>query len=118
MSEVQSPRHHDEQGKAIKEVGGFELISKLGKGAMGAVFKARQKSLDRIVALKILPPSIAKDSKFIERFQREARASAKLNHPNIVQGVDVGKDEASGVWYFAMELVDGPSALKLLKSQR
>jgi eukaryotic-like serine/threonine-protein kinase len=100
----------------LKEIGGFELISKIGQGGMGAVFKARQKSLDRIVALKVLPPSIAKDAKFIERFQREARACAKLNHPNIVQGVDVGKDEASGVWYFAMEFIDGPSVLKALKT--
>ena len=103
---------------ALKELGGFELIEKIGQGGMGSVFKARQISLDRIVALKVLPPSVAKDARFIERFQREARACAKLNHPNIVQGVDVGKDAASGVWYFAMELVDGPSALKLLKSQR
>jgi serine/threonine protein kinase len=102
--------------QALKEIGGYELISKIGQGGMGAVFKARQKSLDRVVALKVLPPSVAKDAKFIERFQREARACAKLNHPNIVQGVDVGKDDATGVWYFAMEFVDGPSVLKLLKS--
>jgi len=102
----------------LKEVGGFQLIAKIGQGGMGTVFKARQISLDRIVALKILPPSIAKDAKFIDRFQREARASAKLNHPNIVQGIDVGKDAATGLWYFAMELVDGPSLLKVLKEQR
>jgi len=101
----------------LREIGGFELISKIGQGGMGTVFKARQKSLDRIVALKVLPPSVAKDARFIERFQREARACAKLNHPNIVQGVDVGKDPATGVWYFAMELIEGPSVLKLLKSQ-
>jgi len=101
-----------------REIGGFELIEKIGQGGMGTVFKARQKSLDRIVALKILPPSVAKDAKFIERFQREARACARLNHPNIVQGVDVGKDSATGVWYFAMEIVDGPSVLKLLKTER
>jgi len=107
-----------ESSVALREIGGFELIGKIGQGGMGTVFKARQKSLDRIVALKILPPSVAKDAKFIERFQREARACAKLNHPNIVQGVDVGKDPVSGVWYFAMELVDGPSVLKLLKEER
>jgi serine/threonine protein kinase len=107
-----------EAGQALRELGGFELISKIGQGGMGAVFKARQKSLDRIVALKLLPPSIAKDVRFIERFQREARACAKLNHPNIVQGVDVGKDAGTGIWYFAMEFVDGQSALQLLKSQR
>jgi len=107
-----------ESSLTLKEIGGFELIGKIGQGGMGTVFKARQKSLDRIVALKVLPPSVAKDAKFIERFQREARACAKLNHPNIVQGVDVGKDPATGVWYFAMELVDGPSVLKLLKEER
>jgi eukaryotic-like serine/threonine-protein kinase len=106
------------QSSRLKEVGGFEIISKLGQGGMGAVFKARQKSLDRIVALKILPPKIAADAKFIERFQREARATAKLNHPNIVQGIDVGKDAATGLWYFAMELVDGPSLQQVLKEQK
>jgi len=105
-------------GARLKEVAGFEIIGKLGQGGMGAVFKARQKSLDRIVALKVLPPSIAKDANFIERFQREARASAKLNHPNIVQGIDVGKDPASGLWYFAMEYVDGPSLKNVLQEQR
>jgi eukaryotic-like serine/threonine-protein kinase len=102
----------------LKEVGGYEILSKLGQGGMGAVFKARQKSLDRTVALKILPPTIAKDKVFIERFQREARATAKLNHPNIVQGIDVGKDDASGLWYFAMEYVEGPSLQKMLKDQK
>ena len=102
----------------LKEIAGFEIIGKLGQGGMGAVFKARQKSLDRVVALKVLPPQIAKDASFIERFQREARASAKLNHPNIVQGIDVGKDSATGLWYFAMEYVDGPSLKKVLEEQK
>ncbi|MGD0088404.1 MAG: protein kinase [Planctomycetota bacterium] len=106
------------QAQRIKEVGGFELLSKIGQGGMGAVFLARQKSLDRVVALKILPPSVAKDATFIERFQREARASAKLNHPNIVQGIDVGRDEAAGLWYFAMEYVDGPNLRQVLKEQK
>ncbi len=101
----------------LKEIAGFEIISKLGQGGMGAVFKARQKSLDRIVALKILPKSIANDGHFIERFQREARASAKLNHPNIVQGINVGKDPATGLWYFAMEYIEGPSLRQLLEEK-
>ena len=104
--------------KWLRIIGGYELIVKIGQGGMGAVFKARQVSLDRIVALKVLPPSIAKDVKFIERFQREARASAKLNHPNIVQGIDVGQDAATGLWYFAMELVDGPSLQKVLEKEK
>ena len=100
--------------KIPTSLGGFELLNKIGQGGMGAVFKARQISLDRIVALKILPPSLARDETFIGRFQREARVSAKLNHPNIVQGIAVGKDEPSGLWYFAMEFVDGPSLKTVL----
>src|ERR1700748_1355886 len=76
----------------LKELGGFELIEKAGQGGMGTVFKARQKSLDRGGALKALPRSFAQNPNFIQRLQREARASAKLSHPNIVQGIDVGCD--------------------------
>ena len=105
--------------KAIKKLGGFELIMKIGQGGMGTVFKARQISLDRHVALKILPPKIAqRDPVFIERFIREARTSAKLNHPNIVQGIEVGKDDATGLYYFAMEFIDGATIKTLLKQER
>src|SRR5471032_2573903 len=97
----------DDTPKSIKEVNGFAIIEKVGQGGMGAVYKARQKSLDRVVALKVLPPRIAKNTQFIERFQREARASAKLCHPNLVQGIDFGQDPASKLWYFAMEFIDG-----------
>ncbi|MBI3829589.1 MAG: protein kinase [Planctomycetes bacterium] len=100
-----------------KVIGGFEILEKIGQGAMGAVFKARQISLDRIVALKVLPPKIAQDTKFIERFQREARSSARLNHPNIVLGIDVGRDEPTGLWYFAMEFIDGPSLKEVLAKE-
>jgi serine/threonine protein kinase len=102
----------------LRQIGGFEIIRRIGQGGMGTVFQARQTSLDRIVALKVLPPSVAKNAAFIERFQREARASAKLNHPNIVQGIDVGRDEATGLWYFAMEYVDGPSLLQILREEK
>jgi len=101
----------------IREIGNCEVLEKVGQGGMGTVFRARQKSLDRIVALKILPPSIAKDATFIDRFQREARASAKLSHPHIVNGIDVGQDAATGLWYFVMEFVDGPS-LKDVQKKR
>ncbi|MGD0089197.1 MAG: protein kinase [Planctomycetota bacterium] len=102
----------------LSEIGGFEILEKIGQGGMGAVFKARQKSLDRVVALKVLPPSVAKNTLFIERFQREARASARFNHPHIVQGIDVGKDPPTGLWYFAMEYVDGPSLKQVLAQQK
>ena len=95
-------------------VGSYEIIAKIGQGAMGTVFKARQTSMDRIVALKILKPSLAKDDAFLDRFLREVRAAAQLNHPNIVQAYDAG--QASGYIYFAMELVDGHSLQTILHS--
>jgi eukaryotic-like serine/threonine-protein kinase len=99
--------------KGGKTLGGYELISQLGRGGMGAVYKARQTSLDRLVALKILTPSLARNADFIKRFLREARSAGKLNHPNIVTGIDVG--EADGYFYFAMEFVDGESLGARLK---
>ena len=90
-----------------RTIGNYQLIEKLGVGGMGIVYKAQQLSMDRPVALKILPPSCARDRVFVERFLREARSAARLNHPNIVQAYDVG--EADGLYYFAMELVDGES---------
>jgi len=91
--------------RARNRITGYEIISKLGQGGMGAVFKARQVSLDRPVALKILAPHLAKDRGYVERFLREARAVARLNHPNIIQGIDVG--DSDGHYYFAMEFIDG-----------
>ena len=106
----------EEGGKAkTRRIDGFKLIGALGSGAMGAVFKARQVSMDRLVALKVLPPRLAKDEEFVQRFVREARAAAKLSHPNIVQGIDVGY--ADGYYYFAMELVDGVTLRDLVKSE-
>jgi len=96
-------------------VGGFEIIERIGKGGMGAVYKARQVSMDRIVALKVLAPRLAKNADFVRRFLREARSAAKLSHPNIVQGIDVG--HAGDYYYFAMEFVDGPTVKDLLKQQ-
>jgi len=83
----------------------LEIITLLGKGGMGAVYKARQPALDRIVALKILPPQTAGGPGFIERFNREARALARLNHPNIVGVYEFG--QLNGLPFFIMEFVDG-----------
>ena len=83
----------------------LEVLEFIGKGGMGAVYKARQLSLDRLVALKILPPAAASDPGFAERFNREARALARLNHPNIVAVHDFGK--AGTLHYLVMEYVDG-----------
>ena len=83
----------------------LEIFSLLGKGGMGAVYKARQPGLDRIVALKILPAQAATGPGFVERFNREARALAKLNHPNIVAVYEFG--QANNLPFFIMEFVDG-----------
>ncbi|MBI2930562.1 MAG: protein kinase [Planctomycetes bacterium] len=91
---------------------GFEVIRKLGSGGMGAVYLARQVSMDRQIALKILSPRLAGDPAFIARFQKEARTAAKLNHPNIITVFDVGESE--GAHYLIMEYVEGPTARQLL----
>ena len=93
--------------RAIRAIGNYQLLAKLGTGGMGVVYKAHQASMDRCVALKVLPRRLARDPSFIERFLREARSAARLNHPNIVRAYDVG--EADGFYYFAMELVEGES---------
>ena len=85
----------------------LEVIELLGAGGMGAVYKARQKGLDRLVALKILPDEFAHDVKFALRFAREARTLAKLNHPNIVSVFEFGNVQET--YYFLMEFVDGPT---------
>jgi serine/threonine protein kinase len=83
----------------------LEIIELLGHGGMGVVYKARQPHLDRFVALKILSPDLSRDPAFAERFNREARALARLNHPNIVAVYESGK--AGDFYYLVMEYVDG-----------
>src|SRR5579884_2517371 len=90
----------------------LEIIELIGQGGMGAVYKARQTKLDRLVALKILPPEVARDPAFAERFTREAQSLARLNHPQIVTVFDFG--EVQGLYYFTMEYVDGCNARQLL----
>lgn len=96
----------------------LEILELLGKGGMGAVYKARQRGLDRLVALKILPPEIGNDPAFAERFAREARALGRLNHPNIVAVYDFGQtgDAAGGLYYFLMEYVEGANLRQAIRS--
>jgi len=94
-------------------IAGYELLEKLGEGGMGTVYKARQVSLDRIVALKLLPVDLARNRGYIERFQREALLAARLSHPNAVQVFNVG--EEAGRHYIAMELVEGESVARALR---
>src|SRR5439155_11691939 len=94
----------------------LEILELLGQGGMGVVYKARQPQLDRLVALKILPPAASRDPSFAERFTREARALARLNHPNIVSVYDFG--QAREFYYFIMEFVDGVNLRQLEQSRR
>ncbi|MFG0293650.1 MAG: serine/threonine-protein kinase [Phycisphaerales bacterium JB065] len=98
-------RKQVEAERSGQQIPGYRVLGKLGAGAMAAVFKARQISLDRLVAIKVLPRKFNGNRQFIERFYAEGRAAAQLNHPNIVQAFDVGK--AGEFHYFVMEYVDG-----------
>jgi predicted Ser/Thr protein kinase len=94
----------------------LDILGFIGEGGMGAVYRARQKELDRVVALKILPPGIGADPAFAERFTREAKALAKLNHTGIVTLYEFGK--ADGLFFFLMEFVDGVSLRQLIEIGR
>lgn len=103
----------DKQGGLIgQQIGGYRIEERLGRGAMGTVYKATQLSLGRTVALKVLSPDLVKDEKFCEMFVKEARAAGSLNHPNIIQVYDVG-DEA-GQYFFSMEYASKGSVLEEL----
>ena len=94
----------------------LEILELAGQGGMGFVYKARQPKLDRLVALKILPESLATDPAFAERFNREGRVLARLNHPNIVIVHDFGM--AGGFFYLLMEFVDGVNLRQAMKAGR
>ncbi|HSW47046.1 MAG TPA: serine/threonine-protein kinase [Phycisphaerae bacterium] len=99
-----------------QQIPGFQILGKLGAGAMATVFKARQLSLDRIVAIKVLPKKLGENPEFVDRFYKEGRAAARLNHNNIVQAIDVG--EAGGYHYFVMEYIDGKTVYDDLAAQQ
>jgi predicted Ser/Thr protein kinase/lysylphosphatidylglycerol synthetase-like protein (DUF2156 family) len=103
-------------GEVAKKLPQFEILEILGRGGMGVVYKARQVQLDRLVALKILPPVDALSPDFVARFTREARALAKLNHPNIVNVHDFG--ETGGLYYIVMEYVEGANLRQLFEARK
>lgn len=94
----------------------LEILELIGQGGMGFVFKARQRKIERLVALKILPQTLAVDPAFAERFTREGRVLARLNHPNIVMIHDFG--QANGFFYLLMEFVDGVNLREAMKVGR
>ncbi len=106
----------DGKKTARQQIPGYQILGKLGKGAMATVYKGRQISLDRIVAVKVLPKRMSENPEFVDRFYREGKAAAKLNHANIVQAIDVGESE--GYHYFVMEYVDGDTVHDRLTNNR
>lgn len=94
----------------------LEILECLGRGGMGVVYKARQKSLNRLVALKLLAPERVDDVKFAARFEKEAHALAALNHPHIVTIHDFG--QAGGFYYLLMEFVDGVNLRQAMRAGR
>jgi serine/threonine protein kinase len=94
-----------ESKAAAHQIPGYKILGKLGAGAMAVVYKAKQLSLNRTVAIKVLPKRFSGNPEYVERFFKEGQAAGKLNHNNIVQAFDVG--EAGGYHYFVMEYVEG-----------
>jgi tetratricopeptide (TPR) repeat protein len=102
-------------GAPAGEAGRYEMLEEIGRGGMGIVFKARDRRLGRLIALKRLPDSLRSHPKAIELFLREARAAAVLNHPNIVTVYDAGQD--GEMYYITMELLDGMPLQQILRQR-
>jgi serine/threonine protein kinase len=98
-----------------RQIPGYQLLGRLGAGAMATVYKAKQVSLNRIVAVKVLPKKFSQMPQFVKRFYAEGRAAAKLNHPNIVAALDVGRH--ADTHYFIMEYVEGHTVYEHLVKQ-
>lgn len=113
LEQLEALRREERRWQGQEQIAGYRLLELLGEGAMGAVYKARQLSLDRDVAIKVLSPELAKDEAFVKRFQTEAKAVARLNHTNLISGIDVG--DADGIKYLVMEYADGNTVASLLR---
>src|SRR4051794_31780082 len=101
------------EGDKKFEVPGYQILERIGKGSMGLVYKAKQASVNRVVAVKVLLDALAQNKEFIKRFRREAEIAAKLAHNNIVGVIDAG--EVAGHHYFVMEYVEGETIKDMLE---
>ena len=101
---------------APKLLGDFQILRELGRGGMGVVYEAKQKSLNRVVALKVLSTGLGLSTKAIMRFKREAEAAAKLHHTNIVPIYSTHEENRTP--YYAMELINGPSLDQVIRMYR
>lgn len=98
-----------------RKLGNYEIVEELGRGGMAVVYRAYQPSLNRHVAIKVLAPQLSFDQQFVERFQREARAAAKLRHPNIVVIHDVARQQDT--YYIVMEMLEGRTLKQLIEDK-
>lgn len=102
-----------EERTKSSQIPGYQLIGMIGKGAMAKVYKAKQVSLDRVVAIKVLPKRMSDNPEFVSRFYAEGRAAARLSHSNIVQAIDVGSTP-DGFHFFVMEYIEGKTLYDLM----
>ena len=115
LNDLDAPAPTTDFTSPPRRLGDYELLRQIGRGGMGVVYEAQQQSLDRRVALKILPFASMLDRKQILRFQNEARAAAQLHHPNIVPIHGVGSDQ--GVHFYAMQFINGQSLRQVLENR-
>jgi serine/threonine protein kinase len=114
LTRFQAERVARGESRAL-QLGNYVILDRIGAGGMGQVFKARHQRMDRTVAIKLLPRKLMSNPAAIARFDREVRAAARLNHPNIVTAYDA--DQAGDVYYLVMELVEGPNLETLIQRQ-
>jgi serine/threonine-protein kinase len=109
-----APRSPSEPPHELRSLGEFRILRRLGEGGMGSVYLGYHEEQGQQVAIKVLAENLASKESFVDRFYREAKSGALLNHPNIVRTILVGQDRATGKHYLVLEFVDGPSAHALL----
>jgi serine/threonine-protein kinase len=111
------PKPPSDPGSDLRRLGTYQILRKLGEGGMGSVYLGYNEGEARQVAIKVLGDPLTANQAFVDRFYREAKSGALLNHPNIVRTLSVGQDKATGRHYLILEFVDGTSASELLQER-